>query len=127
MSQNPLELLIFGLAVWRLSYMLVEEDGPFEMFNGLRWLVGTRWVFGQPGTLPTKTTWFDLHWFDKPHWVQAIVKTPYGIFDCIYCMSVWVAAAFLLLNHFSPQAAIVIELWLAGSALAIIIKEKLVP
>lgn len=125
---NLPELIIYGLAVWRLSYMLVEEDGPFEMFNGLRWLVGTRWMWGTPGTLPAlvKTTWFDQHWFDKPHWLLAIVKTPYGILDCIYCCSVWVAGGFLILHHFLPLATDVASVWLALSAVAIFIKEKLV-
>ncbi len=122
-----LEFLYYALAVWRLSYMLVEEDGPFEMFNGLRWLVGTRWIVPSSVVLqPVKTTWFDQHWFDKPHWLLAIVKTPYGILDCIYCCSAWVAGGFLILHHFLPLATDVASVWLALSAVAIFIKEKLV-
>ena len=31
-----LELLVFGIATWRLSYMLVRESGPRQIFTHLR-------------------------------------------------------------------------------------------
>lgn len=30
------QIVIIGLAAWRLAYMLVKEDGPFEVFVRLR-------------------------------------------------------------------------------------------
>jgi len=126
LNLSLLDFLIFGLAVWRLSYMIVEEDGPADMFKGLRWLAGWRLSTAYPNYPPTRTTWFDQHWFDKPNWLLAIVKTPAGIVDCIYCASVWVSAAFLALHHFLPLFADVVTIWLALSAVAVIIKERLV-
>lgn len=36
MTMTPLDLLILALFTWRLAYMLVKEDGPFQVFARLR-------------------------------------------------------------------------------------------
>lgn len=54
------DLLILSLATWRVSHMLVSEDGPYKVFARLRERFGKRW----------------------------------GALICVYCMSIWVAAAF---------------------------------
>lgn len=35
-QMTPLNLLVLALATWRLSYMLVKEDGPYKIFPSLR-------------------------------------------------------------------------------------------
>jgi hypothetical protein len=32
-----IDLVVLGLATWRLSYMLVNEQGPFKVFNFVRY------------------------------------------------------------------------------------------
>lgn len=40
---SPLQLVILVLATWRLSYMLLHDDGPFDVFDRLRrWANQTR-------------------------------------------------------------------------------------
>jgi hypothetical protein len=56
--------LILGvLAVWRITHLLVAEEGPFRLF--LRWRNTARISFGR--------FWGEL-------------------FNCFYCLSLWVAA-----------------------------------
>lgn len=62
--------LILALATWRLSNLLVNEDGPGNMFAYLRAFVGVQ-EFAD----------------DQPNAVA-------GAFACIWCMSVWVGALF---------------------------------
>lgn len=56
-------LLLLSLATWRISSMLVSERGPFSIFENLRSKV---------------VVWNN--------------KTLIGIFGCIWCMSIYVAA-----------------------------------
>jgi hypothetical protein len=84
--------LILGiLAVWRLSYLLTSESGPWQFFARMRQRLGT-------GFLGELT-------------------------NCLYCLSVWVAAPFAyILGESSKQRLL---LWPALSAGAIIV-ERLV-
>ena len=68
-----------GLAAWRLSRLLVHEDGPYAVLARLRKAVGLRAVVrrGAHGEIVTEraalTTWAEL-------------------FSCVWCMSLWAAA-----------------------------------
>lgn len=33
---NPLDLLILALATWRLAYLLINEDAPFQVMKRIR-------------------------------------------------------------------------------------------
>lgn len=72
---STLRLVLIICAVWRLSIMLVVEDGPFGLIAGLRYLRGIRRI-GQTGltTGPDYTAWV-----------------------CGKCMSVWMAGILLFL------------------------------
>jgi len=63
------QVLIVGLAAWRASALLVYEDGPFHVFERIRNAVGIP-ADGGPieGFLPL-------------------------LLSCIWCTSVWTAAA----------------------------------
>lgn len=37
------ELVVFGLATWRISSLIVDEDGPFLLFAKLRHAIGVRY------------------------------------------------------------------------------------
>lgn len=65
-----MEFLILALATWRLSSLMVNEDGPFKMFEYVRQLPGPFeciWCFSvwvgiflsiSFITIPLYTTWF---------------------------------------------------------------------
>lgn len=89
-----MKFLIYGLAVWRLSYMLVKEDGPGRIFRDLREATGIKHDDdGAP-----------IEWNDI---------TP---LHCVYCTSLWVAALL------GPAPA-VLQWVLAGSGLAVMIDK----
>lgn len=60
---TPLTLIVGGLAVWRLSHMIVKENGPLMVFTRLRAFLGRT------------------------------QKRSGGLFDmisCVYCISFWI-------------------------------------
>ena len=72
--------LLLGLAVWRITSFLVNEDGPFCIFVKFRHIIGIR---------------YDK--FSKPYGKNIIAEG----FTCVWCLSVWISAA---LAWLSPNA-----------------------
>ena len=100
------QILLYGLTVWRISSLLVAEDGPFLIFRRLRTWVGIQHdaeglVFLIPdGFLPK-------------------------LFSCVWCMSMWVSVAFLILRQFNSLISYYLALWMALSAVAILVEKWL--
>lgn len=69
-----LSLIEGGLATWRLTRLLVTEDGPYEIFRGLRERTGIE--YGPGGVVASYPPWNPLH--------------------CVYCTSVYVGAIMLI-------------------------------
>lgn len=63
-----MDLLVRGLAVYRVSRLLVEEDGPFRVLYNLRKKTGIQY-----------TTYGEV--FSYPDW---------NPLACMYCTSIWV-------------------------------------
>lgn len=98
------QLLIYGLAVWRVSSLLVSEDGPFKAFRRLRELFGIQ--------------------HDAEGHVYLIPDTSIAkLFSCLWCASVWVSAAWLLLLTILPVYCMWLSVWLALSAVAIVVEK----
>lgn len=91
--------LILALATWRLSNLLVNEDGPGDMFAHLRNLAG---VQDNADVQPNAVA---------------------GAFVCIWCMSVWVGVLFGVMWQAWPGAIMWLALPLALSA-AVIAMDK---
>lgn len=93
-------VIVGGLAVWRFSYMLIAETGPFHLFTFIREMVGIEhYKDGTPASYP---------------------ETFFGeLFSCIYCTSVWVAFLFWLLLLLHSGVAVVLATPFAISAIAI--------
>lgn len=83
-----MELAVFILATWRLSSLLAQETGPADVFARLRLALGV---------------WYDEGGEPHGHNVAAQAVT------CIWCVSVWVGAAFALAWYLWPAVAF----WLA--------------
>lgn len=99
------DLVVLGLAAWRLASMLVDEAGPGAVFARLRHRVGLRQI-------PIKA--------DGVVTVSRVATTPVAeLFSCVWCMSVWTAA---LMSWRPLRGARTI---LAASGLAILIQEVL--
>lgn len=81
---EPLQLILSALAVWRLTHLLANEDGPFGV----------------------------VFWFRKQlgqgFWGQ--------LFDCFYCLSIWIALPFALFFYTKWSDALLHWLALSGAA-----------
>ena len=100
---DAIQFLILALAVWRVSSLLVREEGPGRVFEHIRHLAGVRYEEGEVIFLN--------------HFAKGVV--------CIACSSIWigaVASAFVTL-HNSSTVWYGIVLALALSASAIILDE----
>lgn len=98
---NLLDFTLIGLATWRVSSLLVTEAGPFDIFQRLRdWL----------RVYPVKT---------GDEVVCQSESAAFGMFCCIWCMSVWISALMLAVHTVAP----VVVWWLAVSALAIVAQQ----
>jgi fatty acid desaturase len=94
--------VLLALATWRISSLLVNEDGPWHVFARLRALVGVR---------------------HDDEFQPVASNVVAGAFTCIWCMSVWVALALSVLSWFWSGVAAWIVLPLALSAGAIMIAK----
>lgn len=97
------KFILIGMAVWRLSSLLANEDGPFDLFARIRNAVGVKYN--------KESETYGTNWFSK------------GII-CVWCNSIWVAG--LVAIYFSDDFAIWLIHTLALSTTAIIVDSKLV-
>lgn len=91
-----MNLIIYALAVWRLSRLLVKEDGPYEIFRRLRIRSGIEYAQ-----------------FDR----DAIASWPdWNPLTCMCCTSVYTAA----MLYKMPQSLLNI---LAASSVAVLLDK----
>ena len=100
-----LDLLILVGATWRLTSLLVWEEGPFEVFARLRHLLGVRYDDqSQP---------YGANWLAKGVICPACTSVWFGtLWVILYYLwgdSVWIAMPFAL-----SAGAIVLERWNNG-------------
>ena len=111
---NALTFALTALAAWRLASLLVNEDGPGAVFARLRRWAGIGYVVrqnadGQPEAMRVSRGWL----------AEGLT--------CVWCVSVWTAAGFVLFS-FIPYANTVVNALrdvLAISAGAILLHEGL--
>lgn len=101
---NIATLLIFSLATWRLSFMLVHETGPYDIFGKLRDAVGVS--YDEYGNIVAGRTMGEL-------------------FACVNCMSVWVAVALFVLCLINQWWFYLVATPFAASGVATIINKRL--
>lgn len=95
MIVNPVSFMIVALAVWRITHMVNEEDGPFDVIVKLRMKLGTEydWENNEVGT-----TWIST-----------------GVL-CHMCVSFWVGllGALVLVNPANVLTFFVVGLALSA-------------
>lgn len=96
-----LALVILALATWRLSSMIVREDGPGYVFRGLREMAGI--THDESG---------------------GVVMIPDGflpqLLSCVYCSSIWVGFIWMIFWTLAPVIAIRFAALFALSTLAVV-------
>jgi hypothetical protein len=101
---NLVEFLVLALAVWRLSSMLVNESGPWGVFEHIRYAAGVRY--------DEESERYATNEFAK-------------VFVCMWCSSVWVSFAIAGLWYFAPVPLFIFCLPFALSAVAIALQETI--
>jgi hypothetical protein len=105
MNITTIQLVLFIAAVWRLSNLLANEDGPFHMFKTLRSKIARAEVRSRrKNGLLSK-----LHLYE-------------GV-NCEYCNSIWFGSFFAAVYLIAPNVALALALPLALSTGAILIKK----
>jgi len=95
-------LLILGLATWRVSNLLVNERGPFDIFVHLRELSGIEHdQDGIPTVIP-----------------DGFIP---GVLSCVWCASMWVGFFWTVLFWTLPGMALFCGVILGLSSLAILL------
>ncbi len=97
-----MNLLIAALATWRLTTLLVNEDGPLDMLVKFRSFIGIEW---------------DAQ--SEPYGTNFIAEA----FTCVWCLSIWIGAVVAI--FIAPTIAWYPVYALALSAAAIIIEETI--
>jgi hypothetical protein len=98
---TTLEFIVYCMATWRISSLLVNEAGPFDVFVKIREAFGIKHNEKIPYEYPE--TFFAQ------------------LLSCVWCVSIWVAAFIVLLWLVIPGVVLILSLPLALSAGAILI------
>ncbi len=93
-----LDLLVMALATWRLSFLIVREDGPLDVFRRIRSKVGI--IHHDDGSIASIPE-------------RQMAK----LFGCLNCISLWVALMVWIVWQFLPPAIWIVSL----SGLAILL------
>lgn len=89
-----LEVLLLSLATWRMASLLVNEEGPFRVFERIREWVGIR----------------------GPEVPDRFLA---GVLSCVWCCSLWVGAGWTILFYLFPNIVGWLAFPFALSAVAI--------
>jgi hypothetical protein len=98
-------LIVVALAVWRISSLLVREDGPGDILAKFRFAIGIKY-----------------NKFSQQYAENKFAE----LFLCVWCLSVWVGIVVAILWFFFPVATFYLSLPFALSTIAIIVDEILV-
>ena len=99
-----MRFLIYALATWRLSHMLANERGPFDVLGKLRSAAGVGYEVD--GGIVAETELARLA-------------------TCVWCSSVWVAAGLWLLRRTWPALGDGLAGVFAASAVTIFLEKQL--
>lgn len=122
MNIEPLTLVILGLATWRISSLLVDEEGPFSIFMKFRMAIGTIYYVDEDILTNDQAIELSKHNFElTKNYQNEFAK----LFSCVWCLSIWIAPLFFTANELLKGDAYTAFRWLsiclALSTLAIII------
>ena len=93
--------IIMALATWRISNLIVNEDGPWELLERLRNFIGVK---------------------DGPYGKYGTNVIARGI-SCVWCLSVWIGAILTAIYLILPDVTLPLTLPFALSTVAVILDE----
>lgn len=95
-----MKTILLALAVWRLTSLFVEEDGPFDIFARLRSLIGV--------------------YYDEFSVKQSKNEIARGL-TCVWCASIWFGFLASFFSEYSVNIHSFVIVWLGLSGAAIVI------
>jgi Na+/H+ antiporter NhaC len=95
-------ILGLGLICWRITSLLVREDGPFDIFAKFRKFVGVRY---------------------NEYSVQVGTNVFAKLLTCVWCASIWVSLALAWASEYSVNVLSYLGVSLILSVLTILIDE----
>lgn len=96
------ELVLIGLASWRVASLLSWEAGPLRVLTGIRSLLG----FSHDGA-------------GHPEGYRENVAT--DLLSCVWCLSIWIAGGLWVVWE---QVSDIPVLILAASTIAVVVEES---
>jgi hypothetical protein len=96
------DYLVLSLAAWRITNLLVYEDGPWDIFGKIRDLIGVKY---------TSTS--------DPYGTNVIATA----FTCLWCLSPWIGLLMMLSYLLTPTATFYFAVPFALSTMAIVIDK----
>jgi hypothetical protein len=122
-------LIVYSLATWRISSLLVNEIGPYAILLRLRVLFGVEyWTQGlKEVEISCISDNFD-NWLNEEESFFIVYRNEFSkLFSCVWCMSIWVSLCFIFSEFILPLHILniirIFALWMAISALSIKISE----
>lgn len=104
-SVSPMDLVLLGLATWRLTSLLIQEDGPWDFLARFRHWLGVRY---DERSLPYG------------------LNTLAALFTCMWCGSVWTGGVLAVAYWVLPSLTLMVCLPLALSAIGLLL-NRMVP
>lgn len=120
------EFILIALATWRISNMLVDENGLFNVFLKIRDLIGIKYYYYDTNMGQHVYLEFDevvKSRFELENYNVEYKNTFSELFSCVYCMSIWVGFGFTVLHYLLPQLNLFLTTWLSASTVAIFLKR----
>lgn len=105
---NPLTILVLAAATWRISSFLVNEDGPFFVFERLRERFGIHYQYINGKEIKVVPLNFMAQ-----------------LLDCVWCASMYIGTGWTILFVTFPNLALWFALPFALSAFSVVVEEKI--
>ena len=105
LNLSSLEIVVLILATWRVTSLLVWEDGPFEVFARLRKWLGVRYN--------DRNIAYGTNWLAKGVVCPACASVWFGFFWAAFYL-LWHPAWMVALPFALSAGAIIVERWNNG-------------
>lgn len=115
-----LRFTIYALAIYRLTNLFYDENGPGDVFDWVRYKAGIRVVKKeQAGHFTTTPSW---EWTPvEQEWVREANGFWAKLLNCPLCLSVWFAALATVGLHLRNFHVDIVATWLALAAVSLIL------